>query len=68
MVSSLTTLPVPSFPPCSLRAMHRALSGVAWGLNRVAVGPKGVKADMLHIDNLVRPFMRTRGQGLFPNV
>ncbi|CAM9827518.1 unnamed protein product [Laminaria digitata] len=35
------------------RPMHQALSGVAWGLNRVAVGPKGVKANMLHVDNLV---------------
>lgn len=55
MASSLTTLPGSSFSPHSLRAMRQALLGVAWGLNRVAVGPEGVKADMLHIDNLVRP-------------
>ncbi|CAM9312451.1 unnamed protein product [Ectocarpus sp. 4 AP-2014] len=37
--------------------LHRALSWVGWGLNRVAVGPKcpedgGVKVDMVHLDNL----------------
>ncbi|CAM9957726.1 unnamed protein product [Ectocarpus fasciculatus] len=37
--------------------LHRALSWVGWGLNRVAVGANGaedggVKVDMVHLDNL----------------
>ncbi|CAM9607580.1 unnamed protein product [Ascophyllum nodosum] len=35
------------------RSIHRALSWVGWGLNRVAVCPRNVQRDMLFEENLI---------------